>query len=190
MLYELRNLVLNLFRKGSVYLISDTHFDHNNIIRYCHRPFRSVSEMNDLIISNWNNTVNQNDIVYFLGDWGFGKGSRPASYWRKRLNGKILSIKGSHDKKGRKYRILKNKKHTFLLIHDPNDARRWKGWIIHGHVHNNKMDKYPFINGYRKTINVGVELTGYTPINLDILEALNIDSIKWMTTSNSSPERW
>jgi len=146
--------------------------------------------MNDLIIANWNNTVNKTDIVYFLGDWGFGRGSRPSSHWKKRLNGEILSIKGSHDKRGREYRILKSKEHTFLLIHDPNNALRWNGWIMHGHIHNNKMDKYPFINGYRKTINVSIELTDYKPINLDSIEALKIDSIKWMRTSSSTPERW
>ena len=190
MFSELRTFIKNIFRKKSIYLISYTHFDHENIISYCHRPYISKYEMNKCLIENWNNTINKNDIVYFLGDWGFGRGSRPVSYWKRRLNGKILSIKGSHDKRGREYRVLKTDNHTFLLIHDPNDARNWKGWIIHGHVHNNQMDKYPFINGYRKTINVGVELTGYKPISLDELEALNIDSIKWMRTSKSTPERW
>jgi len=52
------------------------------------------------------------------------------------------------------------------------------------------MSKYPFINGERKTINVGVELTNYRPISLDFLLSLNIGSIKRMETINSKPERW
>jgi calcineurin-like phosphoesterase family protein len=119
-----------------------------------------------------------------------GRRSISASHWKNQLNGRIISIRGSHGENGKEHRILKNKKHTFLLIHDPNNMRRWKGWMIHGHVHNSKMDKYPFINGYRKTINVSVEVIDYKPVSLDALEALHIDSIKWMRTSNSIPERW
>jgi calcineurin-like phosphoesterase family protein len=146
------------------------------------------------MVNNWNNAVNKDDIVYFLGDWGFGRGSRPSTYWIKLLNGKIISIRGSHDHRqgGQtifRHQILKTDKHTFLLIHDPNDKRTWQGWTIHGHIHNSKMDKYPFINGIRKTINVSVELTGYAPISLDYLESLDIDSIRWMRTSKSTPER-
>jgi len=177
-----------------VYLISDTHFDHANIIKYCNRPFADVAEMNKIMVNNWNNTVKSSDIVYFLGDWGYGHKHRPPSYWERNLKGKIKSIKGSHDKsrgriKSPTHRILKTTNHTFLLIHDPNDSRNWNGWMIHGHMHNSKMDKYPFINGHRKTINVSVELIGYRPINLDTILALNIDTIKWMRTSTSKPER-
>ena len=193
---QLRTLINNIFCKKVIYLISDTHFDHENIIRYCHRPFNSKYEMNKCLIENWNNTVNKNDVVYFLGDWGYGKGHRPISYWKRQLNGKIISIQGinskghPHDKYGLRHKIIKYKKHTFLLVHDPNNALKWKGWVIHGHTHNNAMDKYPFINGNRKTINVSVELTDYKPISLEALESLNIDSIKWMRTSNNIPERW
>jgi 2'-5' RNA ligase len=40
---------------GSVYLISDLHLDHANIIHYCARPFLSscVSEMNSVLVHNW-----------------------------------------------------------------------------------------------------------------------------------------
>jgi calcineurin-like phosphoesterase family protein len=51
------------------------------------------------------------------------------------------------------------------------------------------MRDYPFINGETKTINVGVELIGYKPINIDYLLSLDIDSIKRMDTINSKPIR-
>lgn len=52
----------------SVFMISDLHFSHANIIKYCKRPFSSVDEMNSTMITNWNNTVKEDDTVFVLGD--------------------------------------------------------------------------------------------------------------------------
>jgi 2'-5' RNA ligase len=93
--------IKNLFGKRNVFLISDTHFDHTNIIRYCNRPFKSTSEMNHVIISNWNKTIRKKDIVFFLGDLRFGRGSRETDYWLKRLNGRIYFLNGNHETKSR-----------------------------------------------------------------------------------------
>jgi len=191
----------------SVYFIGDTHFDHKNIIRYCHRPFSSVTEMNNTIKNNWNGMVGDNDIVYFLGDWAFGWRHKPAKYWERQLKGIIVSIRGSHDREAgdmqfRDFEELHVNGYDFLLIHspDPDDKHQtekqkqklqnWHGWIIHGHKHNNDLKDYPFINGERRTINVSVELIGYRPLNIDRLLSLNIDSIKRMETLNSQPQRW
>lgn len=180
----------------SVYFIGDTHFDHKNIIKYCHRPFSSVAEMNEVMKDNWNSTVGDDDTVYFLGDWSFGRGARPADYWMRQLRGHIVSIRGSHDREVSSIRFERAKAlcaddYSFLLIHNPEGRNtKWHGWVIHGHVHNNKMDEYPFINGERRTINVSAELINYKPVSLGYLLSLDLDSIKQMRTIDSQPERW
>lgn len=186
--------IRNIGIKKSIYLIGDTHFDHAKIIGYCNRPFRNVEEMNETMERNWNKTANTRDTVYFLGDWAFGRGHKPAKYWQNKLKGQIVSIKGSHDycEQGMKFKgseELKYHSYTFLIIHDPNQAQDWDGWIIHGHKHNNNMKKYPFINGDKKTINVSAELLNYEPVSLDYIISLGLDSIKRMDTIDSKPER-
>ena len=186
---------LSVSSASKYYFIGDTHFDHKNIIKYCHRPFSSVAEMNEVIKDNWNSTVGDADTVYFLGDWSFGRGARPADYWMRQLKGHIVSIKGSHDRevssiRFERARVLRVDDHSFLLIHNPEDRNtNWQGWVIHGHVHNNNMDKYPFINGKQKTINVSPELINYKPVSLSYLLSLDLDSIKWMQTIDDQPER-
>ena len=56
-----------------IWIISDTHFCHKNIIAYSGRPFKTVEEMNDEIIKRWNNKVGKDDFVIHLGDFALGK---------------------------------------------------------------------------------------------------------------------
>lgn len=65
--------IMNYKFDGSrVFFTSDTHFNHTNIIRFCNRPFKDVSHMNETIISNWNRVVGPEDIVFHLGDFCLG----------------------------------------------------------------------------------------------------------------------
>lgn len=181
-----------LLNKNRIFLIGDLHLDHNNIIKYCNRPFKSRGEMNRRILKNWNDTVKTSDIVYFLGDLSFGRGSRKTSYWLDKIKGKIIFIKGVHDKSRKikffNSRILNYKGYKFLFIHNPKDAPKdWSGWVIHGHHHNNDLDNFPFINGIKRTINVSAELLNYKPISIDELLDLGIDNIIKMDTIDTTP---
>lgn len=78
------------------FYISDTHFDHKNIIAFDDRPFQTVEEMNSALIVNWNKAVSSSDVVYILGDFHWGK----AKEWPEileQLNGQKELIRGNHD---------------------------------------------------------------------------------------------
>src|SRR5512137_2991157 len=78
------------------FFTSDTHFDHKNIIQYCHRPFDSVDEMNEALVDNWNRTIAPEDLVYHLGDFTLGD-IRHFNKWADQLNGHLRILPGSHD---------------------------------------------------------------------------------------------
>ena len=78
------------------YIISDTHFGHENIKTY--EPVRKDYD-DERLVQLWNETVAPEDEVLHLGDFAF-----KSHGWEmaKRLNGNITLLKGNHDfKKGR-----------------------------------------------------------------------------------------
>ena len=165
------------------YIISDTHFNHANIITYCKRPFNDITEMNREIIDNWNSTVKKNDIVYHLGDFLLGSKYDLKNIMSK-LNGDIYLIRENHDRLTIKsYEecgivILKNapiviEECKILLSHRPlPDSMIKKGFInIHGHIHEKKLedvyDSHLFSDN--KHINVSCDVLEFKPILLDEL---------------------
>lgn len=81
---------------GEVFFTSDLHFGHHNILKYSYRPFEDVDEMNEAIITNWNNTVGHDDIVVVLGDVFMGKRAETMPLGA-RLNGRKFLVPGNHD---------------------------------------------------------------------------------------------
>lgn len=77
--------------------ISDTHFYHTNIIRFCERPFSATQEMNEYMIAQWNERVKPGDIVMHYGDLATPR-SKDATNLLGRLNGHIILVRGNHDK--------------------------------------------------------------------------------------------
>jgi calcineurin-like phosphoesterase family protein len=80
-----------------VWFASDFHFGHENIIRFCNRPFESVREMDEILIENWNRVVKPGDRVWLPGDLCMGKIQNTLQYI-SRLNGNVVLMPGNHDK--------------------------------------------------------------------------------------------
>lgn len=165
---------------GNVWVISDTHFNHKNILKFEDkegnkvRPFSSLDEMNELMIENWNRVVKTNDKVYHLGDVFFGSPD-DAKKILKRLNGKKRLIVGNHDHP--KLQVIQNNfqkimlwRHfgNILLTHVPvhpsilkeNRFGEHKVLNVHGHTHKKGSPEGPYKSAC-------VELINYTPKNLD-----------------------
>ncbi len=171
-----------------IYFISDTHFNHKNIIKYCNRPFNSIEQMNEAIIKNWNNIVSNEDTIYHLGDFALGTKESIIDIVN-RLNGKKYLIRGNHDKWGVStyesfgFIVLKNApikidEYKLMLSHIPiPDSQIPKGFVnIHGHIHDKKL--YECIEKYEqsrysieKHINISCDVTDFKPIS--ITEILN-----------------
>ncbi len=161
--------------RKDAYVISDLHLGHANIIRYCSRPFPhdSSDEMDEMLIRNWNFTVQNGDPVYHLGDLCYGPMAKSPADYLRRLNGSVTLISGNHDtgiEPSRRLESIDWNGIPFTLVHDPADAPVVPGgWVIHGHHHNNDLAGFPFINFEKRRINACAEVVKYRPVSLTAL---------------------
>lgn len=164
-----------------LWFISDTHFEHANILKFTGddgkliRPgFDNVHEMNERIIDNWNKTVKPGDHIYHLGDFAFGS-KLILGRLVQRLHGRKRLLIGNHDsvkeiapffEKVYLWRIFKEFNFTCSHIPLRVDQLRKTHYNVHGHIHQNLM-KTDAHHPDPQYINVCVEHTNYTPIHLD-----------------------
>ena len=156
--------------KRRIFVISDTHFMHENIIRYCSRPFKDALEMDEHMISTWNACVTPQDIIYHLGDVYMGDEKR-ADALLSRLNGHKRLIVGNHDdirspvimkhfKKIMMWRMFPD--YRIVLTHvpiHPSGLEFKVKYNVHGHIHEKEV-------GDTRYFNASVERIGYAPIPL------------------------
>lgn len=102
------------------FIISDTHFYHENIIGFDGRPFESTHEMNQTLLDNWNIAVKPSDTVYVLGDMFYKATDDEVKNILNALNGKIVYIWGNHEKDLKRQPELVRKKfketHNYLEL--------------------------------------------------------------------------
>ena len=111
-----------------IFFVSDTHFCHENIIKYCRRPFKDIEENDEELIRRWNEKVPKDGIVFHLGDVAFGNTNRVDEIL-KRLNGKIYLVIGNHDWR----RIVNDHKWRFELMTQQINMKIGKRHIILNH---------------------------------------------------------
>jgi calcineurin-like phosphoesterase family protein len=85
-----------------VFITSDHHFGHANIIKYAGRKFSSLQAMDDCMFRSWNSVVDDEDLVLHLGDVTLlTRPSRAPSFADKlqQLKGRKILIRGNHDRR-------------------------------------------------------------------------------------------
>jgi len=80
-----------------IWLRSDDHFDHANIIRYANRPYPHVDAMNSDLIRRHNALVSPGDIVIDLGDLALGTFDKSLAC-AAALNVRKFLVPGNHDR--------------------------------------------------------------------------------------------
>ena len=175
-----------------IWLISDTHFYDADMLKYFNfagervRVFDTEEQMNDCIMTNWNEYIKPNDIVYHLGDVFFDREDklrreRFEKDWSK-LNGHKRLVIGNHDDirylSGKMSngnwifdKVMKWRKFPefgLFLTHEPiHDSGLYSSTDftkqllnVHGHIHRNNSPEGPYKN-------VSVEMTDYKPVNIE-----------------------
>jgi calcineurin-like phosphoesterase family protein len=174
---------------------SDFHLSHARIIEYSKRPFRNIDEMNRELVARHNAVVQDDDVVYNVGDLSMKESIVPIVV--PLLKGIKYLISGNHDRTfaGRKNHeeaikryigygfkdvMMETRVDRFLVNHLPymkdddtgHEARfpEWRpkndgGYLLCGHVHRAWKTK-------DKMINVGVDQWDYAPVSLETLIAM------------------
>jgi len=155
------------------YITSDLHFSHANIKKFCPKTrerYPDVTQMDQMMIQEWNAIVTAEDTVYILGDVAFC-GAQQAVAIMQRLNGNKILIEGNHDikllkdysfrkcfKEVHQYLRLNYAGQLLIMCHYP--FAEWdqmhRGAInFHGHLHGNTsgMEKY-------RSRDMGMDATG------------------------------
>lgn len=175
---------------GKIFFWSDLHLFHNNIIRYASRPFESVEHMNQTLINNYWTIITDKDLVIFGGDVGFGDIEEVIKLL-KPLPGKKVLVLGNHDfdkNQGifRNYHVFDNitiafsfqkefneEQYNIIVSHYPIAANALpeKTINIHGHIHQHLPGE--------KNINMSVEHTAFSPVNMDYAIETLIEKINF-----------
>lgn len=165
-----------------VFFSSDHHFFHDNIIRYCARPFIDAKHMNDEMLRLWNSTVSNDDIVIYVGDLTASLRGRHEDLKNliSSLNGQKILVMGNHDHQSSQWYLEAGFKKVvdsinlggILLIHYPLHEAISRGmdsslWgviehVVHGHTH--RVDVPNFENHF----NVAADRHNFVPVSADV----------------------
>jgi calcineurin-like phosphoesterase family protein len=163
----------------NTWVVADTHWGHNNIVRFCDRP----AGHDRLMVARWAETVPADGVVLHLGDLMY-RGGR--SWFRDKIAPQLtgrekLLLKGNHDKQTVSYyascgfKVVEpfsipygNGLVEFDHYPYPSDEKAPKNVLrVHGHIHTNGYARG--VPTRERHVNVGAEVLQYRPANLGTL---------------------
>jgi calcineurin-like phosphoesterase family protein len=161
----------------SVWFTADTHFNHAGALGRFKRPFGSVADMNEAMISRWNETVGAGDEVWHLGDFALRTGGDQVSALLRRLHGRKHLVTGNNDGADTVNRPewASVQAYAEIVLDDTRLVlchyafRTWNGMYkgafnLHGHSHGQ-------LAGMTRQVDVGVDVWDFRPIALGQIKA-------------------
>ena len=160
-----------------VWFTADTHFGHAGAIGRFKRPFHSVHEMDEALVTQWNSVVAARDEVWHLGDFAVRVAADRMQALLARLNGTKHLIAGNNDGPAtlalagwasvQTYAELQIDGVRLVLCHYP--FRSWHGMQrgalnLHGHSHGR-------LARLTRQVDVGVDVWDFRPVTLDLIRA-------------------
>ena len=161
----------------NIYFTSDWHLSHINIMKYSNRPFSSVEEMNDTIISNFYDTVKPGATIYFLGDFSFDRVITENFFTKLPKNIHFHFISGNHHKKTKNIierfvdsysnmKDIKINERKITLCHYAMrvwNCSHFNSWQLYGHSHGT-------LSSVGKQCDVGVDDWNFFPVRFEQIE--------------------
>lgn len=157
----------------TVFFTSDTHFGDPRVLRIDKRPFKTIPEHDEALVTRWNEAVAPRDEVWHLGDFALHVRAKRIEDLLSRLHGRKHLIVGNNDgpetlsAKGwasvQAYAELECDGSFLVLCHYA--FRTWKnmgrGWIdLHGHSHGR-------LKHQTRQFDVGVDVWDYRPVTIE-----------------------
>ena len=167
---------------SQIWVWSDLHLGHENIIRFRERPFRDAGHMDNALLDSWAQTVDwaaENEAIVVCGDVAMKRGMTEANFDRIRaMPGRKYLVPGNHDIGGAGQLRAEGFDEVCALLYAEGDPKLIfthvpiqpdhlpAGWVnVHGHMHNDPPTDTPHIN-------VSVEQLDYAPVLLSRIRLL------------------
>lgn len=183
---------------------SDLHVGHNNILKYCKRPFSSIDEMKTEFISRWNSVVTNEDRAYILGDvFVGGKTKDHLDYISQLKAAEIHLVLGNHDEGMPK--VVRDKfasvsYYKEIEVPEPENSYNGKQLIVLSHYafrvwnqsHHGSWNLYGHSHGATpgntQQLDVGVDCWDYTPCSYEQIKE-RLKTLEPFFQHNTASER-
>lgn len=196
----------------NIWFTSDHHFGHNNVIKFCHRPFDNVDDMRESLIQRHNEVVKKGDLVYVLGDMFWrSEGKDKAVETLRRMNGQKYYVWGNHEEVVEAIYNDPRTRQEFIWYRDLTHIhpkpypkivlchyamRVWNGshkgaWHLYGHSHaglsksvaGSSPEESPL------SMDIGVDTHNYYPWSIDeIAQVIETKNAEWAKPQMRCPD--